>query len=161
MIKRDSLSLFSFMPLIVVMLWQGSSCNTTKANKNATRNNNHSMNNNNPSQSSDVKGTWGGTGIAMEVTDSGAEINYDCANGTITEKIAPDAQGNFVAHGRHVREHPGPIRQGEDRSGQPATYHGSIEGDTMTLAVTVANSDQTIGPFKLTRGKSGRIHRCL
>ena len=161
MIKRDSLSLFSFMPLIVVMLWQGSSCNTTKANKNATRNDNHSMNNNNPRQSSDVKGTWGGTGIAMEVTDTGAEISYDCANSTITEKIAPDAQGNFVAHGRYVREHGGPIREGEDSSGQPATYRGSIKGDTMSLTVTVANSDQTIGPFTLTRGKSGRIRKCL
>ncbi len=48
------------------------------------------------SQSRDLRGTWGGQSIAMEVTDAGATIEYDCAHGRITEKIAPDG-------GRKVR----------------------------------------------------------
>ena len=160
MIKRDSLSLFSCVPLMVLMFWQGSSCNSTKANKNSAPNDNHSMSNNSTRQSSDLKGTWGAQGISMEVTGNGAEIGYDCAHGSITEKIVLDGQGRFSARGRHVREHPGPTREGEDRSGQPATYRGSVNGDTMNLTVILSDSNETVGTFTLTQGKSGRIRRC-
>ncbi|HXM36996.1 MAG TPA: hypothetical protein VN920_17495 [Pyrinomonadaceae bacterium] len=160
MIKRGSLSLFSCVPLMVLMFWQGSSCNSTKANRNSAPSDNHSMNNNSTRQSSNVNGTWGAQGIAMEVTDNGAEISYDCAHGSITEKIVPDAQGHFSARGLHVREHPGPIRRDEDRRGQPATYRGSVSGDTMTLTVILSDSKETVGAFTLTYGKSGRVRRC-
>jgi hypothetical protein len=108
----------------------------------------------------DVKGAWGGDGISMEVTNSGAEISYDCAHGSITEKIVPDREGKFVVKGVHVKEHPGPIRVDEDASGQPAIYQGSIDGNTMTLTVKLSGSDETIGTFTLTRGKTGRVRRC-
>jgi len=161
MIKRDSLSLFSCVPLMALMFWQGSSCNSTKANKNPAPNDNHSMNrNSSPSQSSNVKGTWGAQGIAMEVSDNGAEIGYDCAHGTITEKIVLDAQGRFSARGLHVREHAGPIRADEEQKGQPATYRGSVSGDTMNLTVILSASNETVGTFTLTHGKSGRLRRC-
>ena len=161
MIKRDLLSLFSCVPLMVLMFWQGSSCNSTKANKNSARNENHSMNSNStPPQSSDVKGTWGAQGISMEVTDSGAEITYDCAHGSITEKIVLDGQGHFSVRGRHVKEHPGPIRDDEEQNGQPATYRGSVSADTMNLTVTLSDSNETVGTFTLTHGSSGRVRRC-
>ena len=161
MIKRDSLSLFSCVPLLVLMFWQGSSCNSTKVNRNSARNDNHSLNRNStPAQRSDVKGTWGAQGIVMEVTDNGAEIGYDCAHGSITEKIVLDAQGRFSARGRHVTEHPGPIRVGEEQKEQAATYGGSVSGDTMTLRVILSDSNETVGTFTLTHGKSGRLRRC-
>ena len=120
------------------------------------------MSNNSTRQNtSDLKGIWGGDHISLEVTDSGAEINYDCAHGSITEKIVPDGRGNFVVKGLHVREHPGPIRQGEDQAGKPATYHGLIDGETMTLTVTLSGSDEAVGTFTLTHGKSGRVRKCL
>ena len=111
-------------------------------------------------QSSNVKGTWGAQGIAMEVTDNGAEIGYDCAHGSITEKIVLDGQGHFSARGRHVREHPGPTRIDEDQNGQPATYRGAVNGDTMNLTVTLTDSNETVGTFTLTRGRGGRLRRC-
>ena len=44
------------------------------------------MSNNSTRQNTnDLKGTWGGDHISMEVTDSGAEIEYDCAHGSVTE----------------------------------------------------------------------------
>jgi hypothetical protein len=161
MIKRDSLSLFSCLPLMVLMFWQGSSCNSTKANKNSAGNDNHSVNSNRKSmQSSDVKGTWGADGISMEVTDSGTEIRYVCAHGSITEKIVLDCQGHFSVRGRHVRERPGPTRIDEDQNGEPATYRGAVNGDTMNLTVILSNSNETVGTFTLTHGRSGRLRRC-
>lgn len=162
MIKSDSLSLFSCVPLMVLMFWQGSSCNSTKAKKNSARNGNHSMNGNStPSQSSDLKGTWGAQGIVMEISEKGAEVSYDCAYGSITEKIVLDGRGHFSAHGLHVTERPGAIRVGDEQKSRPATYRGSVSGDTMKLTVTLSDSNETVGTFTLTHGKSGRLRRCL
>ena len=106
-------------------------------------------------------GTWGANGIALEVTASGARIEYDCAHGTIPGPILLDADGRFDVEGRHFREHGGPIREGEDSSGQSVRYAGRVTGDTMTLAVRPEGSDAAIGSHTLVRGKTGRIHKCL
>jgi len=159
--KKDTLSLFSLLPLMLALFWQGSSCHSNRTNNNSARNDNHTMNTNSTApQGSGVKGTWGAQGISMEVSDNGAEIGYDCAHGSITEKIVLDAQGHFSVRGLHVKEHPGPIRLGEDQSGQPARYSGTVSGETMSLTVTLSESKETIGTYTLTHGKSGRIRRC-
>jgi len=108
-----------------------------------------------------ANGVWGGQGISLEVNDSGAEINYDCAHGTITGKIIPDRVGKFVAKGFHVREHGAPARQEENTPGQPVTYQGSIAGETMTLKVTQSETKKPIGTFTLTRGQAGRVRKCM
>jgi hypothetical protein len=108
-----------------------------------------------------ANGVWGGQGISLEINDSGAEINYDCAHGSITGKIVPDREGKFVVKGLHVREHGGPVREEEDKTGQPVTYRGSIDGETMDLTVTLSETKESIGTFTLTRGKSGRIRKCM
>ena len=112
------------------------------------------------SQSRDLRGTWGGEHIAMEVTDAGATIEYDCAHGRITERIAPEADGKFEAKGIHKRERGGPTRQGEDE-GQPAVYRGSVKDETMTLTVELVENNESVGTFTLTHGKTGRIRKCL
>lgn len=112
------------------------------------------------SQSRDLRGTWGGEHIAMEVTDAGAAIEYDCAHGRITERIAPDAEGKFEAKGIHKRERGGPTRQGEDE-GQPANYRGSVKDETMTLTVELVENNESVGTFTLTQGKTGRIRKCM
>lgn len=162
MIQVNSLSVMLCLSLALT-LWQGSSCHSSNSNKTgvSTGNENHSMNNkNSTAQRSEVKGTWGGSGIAMEATDNGAEIGYDCAHGSITEKIVLDAQGRFSVSGRHVRERPGPIRVGDEQKGQPATYRGTVNGDTMNLTVILSDTDETVGTYTLTQGRSGRIRRC-
>ena len=115
---------------------------------------------NTSAQSRDLRGQWGGQHIAMEVTDAGATIEYDCAHGRITEKIVPDADGKFEAKGLHARERGGPTRQGENNE-QPAVYRGSIKGETMTLTVELTQNNENIGEFTLTQGKPGRIRKCL
>jgi hypothetical protein len=106
-------------------------------------------------------GTWGGPHISVEVTDKGASLNYDCAHGTIDQRLKTDRRGHFKATGTHYREHGGPIRRDESQSGEPAAYTGTINGQTMTLTVTLTNTHETIGTFTLTHGKRGRVMKCL
>jgi hypothetical protein len=106
-------------------------------------------------------GHWGAPGIAMEVTDAGATIEYDCAHGTIDEPLVLDAEGRFDVKGRHFREHGGPIRQDEESKGKPVRYVGQVSGDFLALAIKPEGSDSPIGNHQLTRGKMGRIHKCM
>ena len=112
------------------------------------------------SQSRDLRGTWGGEHIAMEVTDAGATIEYVCAHGRVTEKIIPNSEGKFEAKGVHTRERGGPTRLGEDNE-QPAVFRGSIKDQTMTLTVELTENNEPAGTFTLTQGKTGRIRKCM
>ncbi len=106
-------------------------------------------------------GNWGAMGIALEVTESGARIEYDCAHGTIDQPLVLDKEGRFDVPGHHFREHGGPVREGEESRGEPVRYVGQVTGDTMTLTVKAQGRDEPIGNHELLRGKSGRIHKCL
>ena len=107
-----------------------------------------------------ISGLWGGQGISMEVTDSGASLDFECASGTITEKIVADSTGKFSAKGLFARQHPGPTREGEDTEGQPAIYNGVLDGENLTLTITLTHNSEKIGNFTLAHGKTGRIRRC-
>ena len=111
------------------------------------------------SQTGLASGTWGGDHIALEVTENGASVEYDCAHGTI-DKISIDEHGGFSAKGSHVREGPGPIRVGHEASEQPATYTGTTDGKTLTLTVKLDGSKEDVGTFHLTHGVTGRIRKC-
>jgi hypothetical protein len=110
-------------------------------------------------QNAVAEGSWGGEHISLQVTDAGATIDYDCAHGTITERMVLDRTGKFEAKGFHVREG-GPVRAGGDEDGKPALYIGTTDGKTLKLTVKLASSGETIGTFDLTHGKSGRIRKC-
>ena len=106
-------------------------------------------------------GSWGATGIHLEVTDSGGTLDYDCAHGTISEPLVLDSDGRFEVKGRHFREHGGPVRENESNEGIAVRYVGRISGDTMTLTVRPEGGDEPIGNYTLVRGKTGRIRKCL
>lgn len=118
------------------------------------------VNANTTSQERDLRGTWGGQSIAMEVGEGGAEIEFDCAHGRIAEKIAPDGGGKFEAKGVFERERGGPQRMGENNE-QPAVYRGSIKEKTMTLSIELTRNNEDLGTFTLTQGSTGKIHKCL
>jgi hypothetical protein len=107
-----------------------------------------------------VTGIWGGDHIRLEVLDSGASIEYDCAHGTISKPLRLDSNGHFQAVGSHVGEHGGPILDGESPVGRPVNYSGSISGETMTLTVTLTDSSERIGTFTLERGNEGQLVKC-
>ena len=140
-----------FLPLL--MLWQGSSCHSTKSNTNNV--------NQNQNTKGAISGSWGGPDIALEVTSEGVNIEFDCAHGHIDKAIVPDADGKFSVNGKYVQEHGGPVRTGEDAGSRAAVYQGRIAGEKMNLTVTFPDGTQEVGPFNLERGKSGRIHKCM
>lgn len=105
-------------------------------------------------------GTWGGAHIRIDVEPRAARIDYDCANGTIDGPFTIDSKGRFTWRGTFSREHGGPIRIDEKSSSRPAIYSGSIKGDTMTLTVKLADTNDVLESFTLTRGSEGRVRKC-
>jgi hypothetical protein len=103
-------------------------------------------------------GVWGGAHINIEVGEKSARIEYDCASGVIEGPLAVDGNGNFKLRGTHRVERGGPIRADDDTKGQPATYTGSISGNTMTLTLKVGDADAET--FTLEKGKEGDLVKC-
>ncbi|MBA3320436.1 MAG: hypothetical protein H0T45_03195 [Pyrinomonadaceae bacterium] len=107
-----------------------------------------------------AKGMWGGNHVRLDVSDAEAQIEFDCAHGTLG-RIEPDANGNFAATGTYVAERGGPVRVDETSSGRPARYHGSVNEKTLTLTVTLTDTGDEVGTFTLTHGKGTRLTKCL
>ena len=105
-------------------------------------------------------GDWGGQHIGLVVAANGATIEYDCASGTIDEPLVA-TDGVFSAVGTHTRGHGGPIRQDEVPDKHPARYEGRIDGETMTLDVTLADSGEKLGRYTLVRGRPAHVLKCL
>ena len=159
---------------LLIALWQGSSCGSSPNRNNIPNNNGASststptamMNSNSPTpppqkERTLATGTWGGEHVNMEATEDGAKLEFDCAHGTISGRLVVSENGTVSLKGRYVREHGGPIRQDEDQSGQPATYTGTTDGKTLTLKITLDGSNEEVGTFTLTHGKTGRVRKCL
>lgn len=168
---------FLCIPFAALIFLQGSSCKSSGVQKNSASTQNSVQRNESPAQRKESKpspsrasqspsrralapGVWGGQHISLEVTPSGAAIEYDCAHGSISEQIVPDGKGMFVVKGFHAKEHGGPVRQEDEENGKPATYHGSIDGETMTLTVILSGTKESAGTFTLTRGQVARLRKC-
>lgn len=148
-------TILAALPLLMAISFQGDSCGSIKQ---------RSVDTNNGAVQREgrmTKGTWGGNHIAMEVTEEGAQIEYDCAHGTISEPLRIDSQGKFSAKGTHVRERGGPQRLGDEEKGEPVIYSGTTDGKTATVTVTSSVTDEVIGTFTLSLGKPSRIVKCL
>ena len=115
-----------------------------------------------PSPESRVaEGSWGGVGIALDVTASGARVELDCAHGTIDAPLALDPEGGFDLPGTLVRERPGPVRMDEEeKPGVPVRYSGRLEGETLTLRIAQPNAPRPTRPLTAERGKSPRLRKC-
>ena len=87
-----------------------------------------------------------------------AAIEYDCGRGTIEQKLVLDRNNKFDVPGRHFREG-GPTRLDDD--GEAARYQATVRSDTMTLTVTLSQSQETLGPFTLTFGRQVILKKCL
>ena len=106
-------------------------------------------------------GVWGGDHIAMSVSDPGTHLELDCAHGDIPVVPTVGRQGQFEVAGTYVREHGGPVRQGETVDSHPAVYSGAIASTTMTLTIRLSDTNETAGTFTLVSGSSGRVFKCL
>jgi hypothetical protein len=101
---------------------------------------------------------WGGDHLKLGVTADGANLEFDCASGTITHALSVDAQGRFRAKGSFTRERPGPVMRDSPGATQ-ATYTGTIQGDTMHLVVASGSPDP-YGEYVLTRDRPGHVVKC-
>jgi len=105
------------------------------------------------------RGEWGGDHITMNVGEQSAEIEYDCAHGEIHGPLAVDGAGKFQWRGTFTPERGGPIRAGDTARTRDATYAGTISGNTMTLMLKIADSDDT-ETFTLEKDKPGKLVKC-
>ena len=113
-----------------------------------------------PAAPSVLDGIWGGDHVTMSIAGA-THVELDCAHGDIPAPLAIDDQRQFNTTGTFVREHGGPIRDGEVPDTHPARYSGSVTGDRMQLTIRLTDTNETIGTFSLTRGAQGRVVKCL
>lgn len=104
--------------------------------------------------------TWGGQHLELEVTPEGANLEFDCATGTIALPMTVDAQGNFSGKGTISRERPGPVMRDSPNSTGDATFSGVLKGNTLKLHISSPNWPADASDFVLVRGQAGRVLRC-
>lgn len=102
---------------------------------------------------------WGGDHIAVEVTASGATIEFDCAHGTIDSVLTLDQDGRFDVAGSYTRERPGPIRDDDPPQSQAARYRGSLKDATLTLVITLTSTKDEL-TFTVTHDGRPRVFKC-
>lgn len=108
-----------------------------------------------------LTGDWGGAHVGLTLGGGGGQLDYDCAAGIIAGPLMVDAAGRFRATGTHTPGTGGPVRQAHFPPAYPATYHGNVRGDRMTLSVSVPSRGFVIGPYELRRGADPNLMRCL
>jgi hypothetical protein len=102
-------------------------------------------------------GPWAGEHIVVDVSETGASVEFDCAHGQITESITLDRRGDFDVVGTFTPEHGGPVGRDENVPPVAVRYSGHVEGDTMGLAVT--RDKERLGAFVLTRGSPPNLRK--
>jgi len=121
-----------------------------------------------PAQSSPVSpvkalpnGVWGGEHIRMDVNDGGADIEFDCARGSISQRLVLDARGRFKLQGTYKVETPAPAAAdgGSSGSGVTVTYTGILNGSSLRLEVSIEGQD-TPRIFDLSQGDQGHLAKC-
>lgn len=106
-----------------------------------------------------LTGRWGGphAAIAFNVV---ADVQFDCASGSIDVPVYPAKDGSFAVKGTYREGAPGPVRVGQIFRSQSATYSGTALEGVMTLNVELEDGTQ-VGPFNLALGAPPQITRCL
>ena len=106
------------------------------------------------------EGRWGGVGLALDVTATGANIELDCAHGTIDAPLDLDAEGNFDLPGTLILERPGPVREGEPERKESIRVTGRLEGQTLKIRVHRARATKDPSPIEAALGKPPRLRKC-
>lgn len=105
-------------------------------------------------------GLWGGEHISMQVTAQRTTVEYDCAHGTIDQRITLDGRGRFNVSGTQVAEHGGPVRQNEQFAGYPVRFAGQVNGKRMKLSVSNSVTRELVGVFTLVYGSEPKLRKC-
>ncbi len=110
-------------------------------------------------------GNWGGPHVALTLTKTAGEIEYDCARGKITGPFLVDDKGRFDLMGTvvvgSVEEKFGGQEREKEGKEHPARFFGTTDGKTMTLKTLLIDRQQAVGPFTLSLGQKARLHKCM
>ena len=68
--------------------------------------------------------------------------------------------GTFNVTGIFVREHGGPIRDGEPGDNHPVVCSGTTDGKRMTLTDALSDESQEIGTLELALGGRPGVVKC-
>jgi hypothetical protein len=139
-----------FVLLAVTLFNDGPSCSSNHNNSNDPAK---------PQEQSLAIGTWGGQHVQAQVSDRGVELEFDCAQGKVPQKILLDSSGRFDVDGSFMTEHAGPVRE-EENNGRPVRFRGSVSDKQMELTVFDPKTKETIGTFTLKFGNEGRLMKC-
>lgn len=119
-----------------------------------------------PGEPEHIIGIWGGPHAGLEVQGGLADVQFDCASGTIDDPLYPAADGTFAVKGTYRTGAPGPIRVGEYFRSQPAVYSGQVTKPAaktaprvMTFKVALEDGT-TLGPFTVQQGTPPQLTRC-
>lgn len=113
------------------------------------------------SPAGEVTGSWGGRHVSLVLGQGGGDLEYDCAAGRIEGPLLTDRTGRFTANGYHSPGQGGPERQGYEPPRLAAVYTGRVQGDVITLTVSVPSTGVQIGPLTLRHNAQPMIMRCL
>lgn len=101
-------------------------------------------------------GTWGGDNGGLIVTPEGAHAHIGCTLGDVAGSIRLAGEGRFDVEGRWNVD-AFPVDRGILH---PARLSGWTDGRTLSLAVRLSDTGQSLGPVILTRGKEPRMQNC-
>ena len=106
-------------------------------------------------------GLWGGPHAGIIFQGGLADVQFDCASGTIDGTVTPAQDGSFMGQGTYRTGTSGPVRVGQFFKSQRATYTGTVVDKTnMTLNVLLEDGTN-LGPFTLVQSTPPQITRCL
>jgi hypothetical protein len=111
-------------------------------------------------KSANLIGGWGGPHAGVIFQGGLADVQFDCASGSIDVPVFPAKDGAFTARGTFRAGKPGPVRVGQIFRSEPASYEGHVVKNVMTLTVTL-DDGRAVGPFTLTQGGAPQLTRCL
>ena len=81
-----------------------------------------------------LQGVWSGDRMVATFTPTGAAVEQDCAQGSISGPVRLDRRHHFMAKGVYTVNKPGPQLE-SDEGAPPATYSGQVTGHTLRLSV--------------------------
>ena len=104
-------------------------------------------------------GKWGGQHISMNVAPASTEIEFDCGRATVPGAIETDNDGRFAATGTFLQERPGPTTPNGPAQ-RPMRLSGTVKGDDMQVSIVLTDSNEDLGTFTLTFGRTARLVKC-
>jgi hypothetical protein len=114
----------------------------------------------NKKMSNSIIGIWSGKHITLEISESNAIVDYDCAKGNIGKKISLDKNNSFSIIGEYTEENGGPVRANADSNAIKVVYIGHIVSKKMSLTVKEKDNNKLIGKFTLYFGKEPYLVKC-